>query len=434
MRTTIQHRALKRILVLTPVAILLGCAGAVAVTEIWPAFGAQVANQMRDLFGPQVVAQIEAVVFQAQDAVRQWQYQYGGQQAEAPWDSEAPLSGAAPASTWEATLSPYPATRTPTPFVITPTLAPQTQPPEAQDRHPTTTASPAPTPTPTAYVWQLPNLHPFGALEGEGIWQPYLSDLEGHVVARRTFLQPDPARPYALVAIVAFDLTRTRLHFVLGFIDPARPDGPKGDGLIPEKHRQAGALLAAFNGGFRAANGMFGAMANGIVALPPVSGKATVGIYQNGEIRIGNWGTEIVDTPELEAWRQNCSLIIQTGEISPKVYNDSITDWGGSISNHIVTRRSGMGIDREAKTLYYFAGPSLSMPALADAMLASGVHDGMLLDINNFWVHFTAFRAGEGGLAAEALLPEDMIDQVDRYLGASPVDFFYVTSRESDPP
>jgi hypothetical protein len=43
-------------------------------------------------------------------------------------------------------------------------------------------------------------------------------------------------------------------------------------------------------------------------------------------------------------------------------------------------------------------------------------------------VHFTAFYKGEAGdLLAAALLPEEMIDQVDRYLKASAVDFFYLT-------
>jgi hypothetical protein len=52
----------------------------------------------------------------------------------------------------------------------------------------------------------------------------------------------------------------------------------------------------------------------------------------------------------------------------------------------------------------------------------------MLLDINHFWVHFTAIHAADGGLAAEPLLPGDMIDHVDRYLGPSPADFFYITA------
>jgi hypothetical protein len=403
--------------------------------EIWPFIGAQVASQMRDLLGPRVVAQVETIVFQVQDTIKHWQYQYSGKQAEAPWRSAATpleLTPFAQAPIGEVSFTPEPVKFTPTASRATETPASMDKSVGTQDQLLPKSASPTSTPTP--YIWQLSTLTPFGTMEGEGVWLPYLYDGEGHVVAARTFLQPDPERPYTIVAVVAFDLTRTRLHFVLGFNEPALPDGPRGDGLIHEKDREAGVLLAAFNGGFRAANGQFGAMADGIEALPPKDEVATVGIYRSGEVRIGNWGEEINDTPELEAWRQNCRLIIQDGEISPRVYNNSITDWGASISNQIVTRRSSLGLDRESKTLYYFAGPSLSMPVLADAMLSAGVHQGMLLDINNFWVHFTAVRSEEGTLVAEPLLPNDMKDHIDRYLGPSPADFFYITARDSQQP
>jgi hypothetical protein len=414
-------RSFRRILTLFLIALLLGCVGTVAVVELRPSFGAQVAEGMRELFGPGVVAGLETIVFRAQDAVKRWQYGSGVEQAEAPWEMRTgtadPRNGAVEGSTAVPVLT-VPPVATDTPAPAEPTAGLQTQ-------------TAAPTPTATTDLWQLSDLEPFGELEGEGVWQPYLYGGDGEVVARRTFLQPDPERPYAIVAVVAFDLARTDLHFVLGFSDPGTPDGPRGDGLIPAADRQAGVLLAAFNGGFRTANGGFGAMANGIVALPPVEGMATVGIYTDGSVRIGAWGEGIVDSPDLVAWRQNCPLVIDAGEVSERVYNDSITDWGGTISNQIVARRSGLGLDREGQTLYYFAGPSLNMPALAGAMLAAGVEAGMLLDINHFWVHFTAFYPDEAGaLVADPLLPEEMFDQVDRYLGASPVDFFYVTLGE----
>ena len=427
-----RRRWFKRILVLVLLAISFSCLGTVAVVEIWPSFGALVANQMRNILGPQAVAQIENIVFQAQDTVKHWQYQYTDKQAEAPWGTVATPMEAAPfaqVSIVGSSLTPEPEKLTPTPSAATGTPTSMEQP---LDQIPVKAANPTPTPTP--YIWQLSTLIPYGSMENEGVWQPYLYDREGYVVAARTFLQPDPERPYSIVAVVAFDLTRTRLHFVLGFNEPALPDGPKGDGLIPEKDREAGVLLAAFNGGFRAANGQFGAMADGIVALPPKIEMATVGIYRSGEVRIGSWGEDINDTPDLQAWRQNCRLIISDGEISPRVYNNSITDWGASVSNAIITRRSSLGLDREAKTLYYFAGPNLSMPVLADAMLGAGVHQGMLLDINHFWVHFTAIHSEEGNLVAEPLLPGDMKDHIDRYLGPSPADFFYVTVLENHQP
>ncbi len=401
----------RRIAILILLALLIACGGIFAAVEVWPQLGAAVANQMRAVVGPRPVAYLEELVFQLQDRITFWQYQFGIEQARAPWESSVTPEGTRIAET-----------STPTP-AATATPTPENHTQGNEDQPSPTFVPPTLTPTP----WQLPALEPFGEMDGEGVWQPYIHDQDGGTVAARTFLQPDPERPYAIIAVVAFDLTRTQLHFVLGFNEPSLPGGPTGDGLIAEKHRRSGVLLAAFNGGFRAANGGYGAMANGIEALPPKDGFATVGIYRDGAVRIGNWGEEITASPELVAWRQNCRLILQDGEISERVYNDSITDWGASISNEIVTRRSALGLDRDAETLYYFAGPSLSMPVLADAMQSAGVADGMLLDINHFWVHFTAIESQDGELVAVPLLPDDMFDQVDRYLKASPADFFYVT-------
>lgn len=417
------------------IAILISCVGTIMVVEIRPSIGAEIAKHMRNLFGPRVVAQAETIVFQLQDTVKHWQYEHGLRRPEIPWGSGAISLEPIPhpeVSIEAASLPSFPTLHIPTISGAAETPASHEQYGEPRDDLLIATAGPTLTPTP--YVWQLSPLGPFGSMEGEGVWQPYLYDPDGRVVAARTFLQPDAKRPYTIVAVVALDLTRSRLNYVLGFDEPSLPNGPKGDGLIPETDRAAGTLLAAFNGGFRAVNGQFGAMANGVEALPPKSELATVGIYHSGEVRIGSWGEQINDSPDLLAWRQNGRLIIRNGEISPRVYNDSIKDWGASISNQIVTRRSGLGLDREAKTLYYFAGPSLSMPALADTMVAAGVHYGMLLDINHFGVHFTAIHSEEGNLVAEPLLPNDMIDKIDRYLGPSPLDFFYITARESSQP
>ena len=68
---------------------MFSCVGTVFVVEMRPYYGAQIANHMRDLFGPQAVAQIEAVVFQVQDTVKHWQYLSGVEEAKAPWVSIA---------------------------------------------------------------------------------------------------------------------------------------------------------------------------------------------------------------------------------------------------------------------------------------------------------------------------------------------------------
>jgi len=231
------------------------------------------------------------------------------------------------------------------------------------------------------------------------------------------------------VAVVAFDLTRTNLHYVLGTEEPSREGGPRGYGLIASGDKQPGNLLATFNGGFLSTHGSYGAMSEGILALPPKDQAGTVAIYDDDNVRIGVWGNDVEPSANLIAWRQNANIVVHEGEINERVYDGSIATWGGSLDGVIVTWRSGLGISADNQVLYFLAGPSLSMPILAKTMTAFGIHDGILLDINPYWVHFAAIRAEGDSLAAEPLLPEGMETQPDRYLRASQRDFFYLTTK-----
>jgi hypothetical protein len=277
----------------------------------------------------------------------------------------------------------------------------------------------------------LPNSKPFGALAGEGVWQPYIQNAAGEVVALRTFFQPDPGRPYAVVAAAAFDLRKTDLHFVLGTVEPAKPGGPHGTGIIPPEDKQPGRLLAAFNGGFIAEHGQYGAMANGVMPLSARPGLATLAIFPNGEVRMGEWGTDLSEGDQYTAWRQNAIMIIHNGEINPKVYTGTWEDWGANYDFNAVTLRSSIGLSQDNQVLYYFAGPSLLMPPLAEAMAAAGAYNGMLLDINPTHAHFTAIRVADGKLTAEPLFAEEMNVWVDRYIRPWPYeqDFFYITAK-----
>ncbi len=285
------------------------------------------------------------------------------------------------------------------------------------------------TPTPSPSVWTLPNIKPFGALAGEGVWQPYIQNPDGEVLALRTFLQPDRDRPYAVVAVAAFNLQKTELHFILGTVEPSKPGGPHGTGIIPPEDKQPGKLLAAFNGGFIAEHGQYGAMAGGIMPLPARPGLATLAIFPNGDVRLGEWGKDLSETEKYIAWRQNAIMIIHNGEINPKVYTGTWEDWGANYDFNAVTLRSSIGLSQDNQVLYYFAGPSLLMPPLAEAMAAAGAYNGMLLDINPIHAHFTAIRVVDGEMTAEPLFKEEMNVWVDRYIRSWPYeqDFFYIT-------
>jgi hypothetical protein len=245
-------------------------------------------------------------------------------------------------------------------------------------------------------------------------------------VAYRTFLQPDTERPFTVVAVVAFDLTVVDLNFVLGSEEPSLPGGAQGNGRIANADQVAGKLLAAFNGGFMATHGEYGAMADGLEVLPPKEGLATVAIGQDGRIEIGKWGEDILPDNEWLAWRQNAHLVVEDGAITAETEANSLDYWSGSINGEVVTWRSGLGLSGDGRTLFYFAGPSLNMPTLGRAMVTAGVEQGMLLDINPYWVHFTTMHPDKESLTAEPLLA-DMEQHVDRFLRMYARDFFYIT-------
>jgi hypothetical protein len=238
--------------------------------------------------------------------------------------------------------------------------------------------------------------------------------------------------------VVAFDLRRTHLHYVLGTEEPSVPKGPHGTGKIAKEYRVPGVLVSTFNGGFKATHGQFGAMADGVVALPPREGLAVVALYDDGTVQVGEWGRDVItQTKNMVAWRQNGPLIIREGQIMPRVFTNLVSDWGGSVDGSVVTWRSAMGLSADNRTLYYFAGSNLSMPSLAKSMQAAGVYQGMLLDINPYWVHFTAIRADGDKLVPDPLFPTEMKQHVDRYLtNGYSRDFFYITTdrpRRSSP-
>jgi hypothetical protein len=409
------------------IVLIIGIA-AILILSNWAAIGTSLANPMRKLLGVERVAQLESMLFNAQDSLKQLQYRLGMAEPESPWTISANPADSSPSDPVYLAGTPQPPNPSPAAPLPSATQSLSGDQATSTPAGPTPTATLAPSPTPAS--WSLPDLEAFGDSSGEGVWQPYIETSNGEVVALRTFLQPDPERPYALVAVVALDLSKTRLHYVLGLKEPARPGGPHGWGVIPDEDKQLGKLLAAFNGGFIAEHGYYGAMADGVTALAGRAGLATLGIYKDGSVRIGEWGTDLSLGEDFDAWRQNALLIIDGGQINPKVHTGTYIEWGANLDGAIVTLRSAVGISEDNQVLYYFAGPSLSMPVLADAMARAGVHNGLLLDINPTHAHFTAMREDDGKLVAESLYEQIMDLWIDRYLGIWDQDFFYVTLKE----
>ena len=264
----------------------------------------------------------------------------------------------------------------------------------------------------------------------EGQWTAYLRDANGNVVAYRTFLQPDPQRPYATVAVVAFDLKATRLHFVLGYEEPASTIYISRPARIPVSDMQPGIILAAFNGGFKAQHGHFGVMLDGVTLIPPRDGFGTVAIYDDGTVRLSDWGKDITPSSHLIAWRQNGPLVIQDGQINPHTAVNDPQVWGYTTDGGTATGRSALGISPDGTILYYAVGFNLTLSALTRAVQDAGAFQAIQLDINNYYTHFEAFMPGSNNQVTVVPLLDQMKGPGDhRYLTINKRDFFYVTTK-----
>jgi hypothetical protein len=411
----------KKIVLVLLLAMVLAACVPVVVVDQWPAAGAHGANSLRAIFGVRFVAHMETFVFTVKDTIQRLEYQTGLKKPAAPWQ----------ASVIERSVS-QPAAPAPKRIASALGASHPSRPAADAAAVPVALATPtlaAPTPTrPAAVGWRPADIKPFGKLSGEGVWQPYIQNGSEQALLYKTFLSPDPDRPYAIVDVIAIDISKTQLHFALGSEQPYESAKiPRAAGRIPPEDQQPDQLLAAFNGGFMVEHGRFGAMVNGLVTVHPKNGLGTLAIYRDGSLRMGAWGEDIQPSSEMAAYRQNGPLAIKDGQRSTLVAKPSY--WGYTISGDTVTWRSGLGLSQDGRTLYYLAGPSLSIQTLTDAMQAAGLWTAMQLDINKYWVHFVAIHPVDGQLICEPLDEKDMKVHPNRYLVGFSHDFFYITAK-----
>ena len=400
----------KRKWVLPTIGITLAVlmAGAYAAINVFPAVGAQAADTMRDVIGDDAVAHLESAVYGVQDKLNQQQYALGLKKAQSPF-----------------------AASTVPDLVRSPMAVVQANANLSSTHQTTSSGSNVQTSVTTdaASAWVPKDVPAFTKTDGEGQWQPYIQDGHGRTVAYRTYLNPDPKRPYASVGIVAFDLSAAQLNFVLGSQEPKSNVKINRPGTIPVADAQANKLLAVFNGGWKVQHGHYGVMVNGVTVVPPKFGMMTVALSKNGDVRMGVWGQDVLTDSNTLMWRQNNVPLIHDGQVNPLTINMSIADWGSALNGNVAVWRSALGLSKDGKTLYYAAGDNLLVSAMAQALSSAGAYQAMQLDVNNYWVHFDAVRADGDKLKPDALFPAMVKQNDDRYLKAFTRDFFYVTAR-----
>jgi hypothetical protein len=402
-----------RLFVLTALAVfLMGAVVLVVVPAVSPALGANTADFLRTVFGPGPVAELESVSFWMHDLINRDLASAGLSAPRVAWAAGASSNPMNPPGGINV-LHGKPAAK------AEPTSQPTTSGSSASDAAPAAQAAGA------AVLTAAPQLG----------WQAYAPEVNGVPVLARAMIMIDPQRSYAGVALVRMDLSRLALHITPGTIEPAHPSGIDEKipsiGMVPPQ--DYGQLVAAFNGGFKAIHGHYGMMVNGITLLSPVNGMGTLAIYNDGSVRIGSWGTDLLPSPDIVAFRQNCPPLIDAGVINPLLASDARRLWGFT-NNSDITWRTAVGITRDGRFLIYAVGNGANAEFLAEALQQAGASAAIQLDINQYYAHFVTYAPANPSsstgptLQAQRLLQE-MIDERQIYLAPQVRDFFYVTAK-----
>ena len=381
-------------------------AGVVAVllTQASGSLGAATADMLRSTIGPVRTAQVESVYLNASDTWQRLLFRAGVIHVHAPW--KVPVTPTlVPVRRVAALVAP----------IVIPAYSSRRTPPKPAVR-------------PTQGLNRLrPMISP--TLPGEGIWTASVapaSSRDSVPLIAKAFLRPDPARPYAIATILRFDLRYVAVHMVAGTSEPGGAVGILGTGTIPVADRRPGRLLAAFNGGFKYADGAYGMMVNRTTYVRPVAGAATIAITYRGRVVMGAWGRDArlsLSNPKLLSWRQNGLLLLDRGVINPLAADDSA--WGAVLSS-VYTWRSAVGIAPH-HVLLYAAGNSLSASTLARVLQTAGATTAMELDINPYWVRAFFYGKDPAGRLTMAGLRSDMQGNGFDFLGPYARDFFYIT-------
>ncbi len=392
--------------VIAALVLFAGLFGAlVIVPAVSPAAGAQIADTIRLVAGPQPVAALESVSFRVQDLFNQFLSAHNGGQKQISLSQNNNIHPADKKLRQTTVIAGSVVISTPVKPVADSAAKPIRVQPVADA------------------VTTLPQIG----------WQAYGPTVNGAPVMAQTLLSLDLQRPYAGIALVRIDLSKLKLHMEPGFLEPSHTkeivNAIPHLGLMPVADQRN--LVAGFNGGFKAVNGQYGMMVNGITLLQAIPGLAVVAIYRDGHIQIGAWGQDIIPSADIVAFRQNCPLLIQAGHLNPQVFLANRAIWGNTIDNKEITWRTGLSITQDGRYLIYAVGNGTTVQTLAQALQDAGAYNAMQLDINRHYAHFVTYKSS--GKPNPPLRAVQLLDQMESdptlYLVAHSRDYFYLTSK-----
>jgi hypothetical protein len=391
------------------IALAILAAGLALALGLWIAIhrvrwlGPMLADGARSVLGPDVVAWVEATAYDADDWVQRTFR--GDERPEAYWDVPAP--SAAP-------------TDAPAPIASSDVVVDAGPPPFR--------------PADVGPIYQ--DL----AAPGDGTWVP-IPDArrpEAPPLLHKTLLHPDRVRAWSAVSIVAVDLTHVDLQLVAGTREPeslekAAIAHPR-TGLVPPERLDA--LLAVFNGGFKAIHGKYGMRIDGVTLVKPRKDACTVALFDDGSLAIRTWTTIAEREGATRWWRQTPACMFERGEMHVGLTVEKNTYWGAKLGGDTVIRRSAIGLDDAGRVLFVGIGEAMTAPSIAKALRHAGAADVAELDVNWSFPRLLLFEPREPGavdLVAKPLCKGFDYTEDEYVREPSTRDFFYLARRDEAP-
>ena len=254
-------------------------------------------------------------------------------------------------------------------------------------------APPAPLKTPAA----VPLAH-------EGVWYPAgRLTATGVPAVYTTFIRPDAIHTSYVVGVAWMD---TKILSGQLYSGSQIPGGGPYPLSAPISATASKTVVAAFNAGFRMQDANGGYYTNNKLVMPLRPGAASVIIYKDGTMNVGQWGRDFTMAPNaagspVASVRQNLNLIVDHGTAVPGLTNPNAIAWGKTLGGTFNVWRSGLGITSDG-ALVYVGGAGLSIADLADTLVRAGAVRGMQLDINTDWVQYTTYAGPIGTSVAGA--------------------------------
>ena len=111
-----------------------------------------------------------------------------------------------------------------------------------------------------------------------------------------------------VAGIAWMDMKLLRARLYSGSLSPG---GLLWKYTAPISQSAARSLVAAFNGGFLLKSSNGGYLSEGHLVAPLRAGAASLVIYRNGSVNVGQWGRDVGMTSNVVSVRQNLTLLVE---------------------------------------------------------------------------------------------------------------------------